>query len=132
MKFEKAKQEAEEATQAKSKFLANISHEIRTPLNGIICTTKLLLAEQLSPLQKEYVFTMQACGNQLLSSINYILDILKIEANKMMVNHHSFNLPEAIRKFIIIISPRIRAFRKQVDLILKLDTTLPTTKYTIP
>lgn len=97
MKFEKAKQEAEEATQAKSKFLANISHEIRTPLNGIICTTKLLLAEQLSPLQKEYVFNMQACFHQLLNSISDILHISKIEANKMMVNHHSFNLPEAIR-----------------------------------
>ena len=97
MKFEKAKQEAEEATQAKSKFLVNMSHEIRTPLNGIISTTELLLAEQLTPLQKEYVFTMQACGDQLLNSINDIQDISKIEANKMMVSHHSFNLPEAIR-----------------------------------
>lgn len=66
--------------QAKSKFLANMSHEIRTPINGIIGTIELLLTEKPSPALTEYLFTMQACSDQLLNNIIDIPDISKIKA----------------------------------------------------
>lgn len=89
----KAKNVAEEANRAKSTFLANMSHELRTPLNAIIGFAQVLMKqESLSDNDKNYVEIMYQSGNHLLSMINDILDISKIEAGKLDVQNHRYNL----------------------------------------
>lgn len=85
---------AEEASRAKSQFLAHMSHEIRTPLNGIIGVADLLNGTPLSEEQNNYVKTIRNSGEALLSIINDILDFSKIEAGKLDLENTSFSLPE--------------------------------------
>lgn len=85
---------AEEASKAKSQFLAHMSHEIRTPLNGIIGVADLLNGTPLSEEQNNYVKTIRNSGEALLSIINDILDFSKIEAGKLDLENTSFSLPE--------------------------------------
>ncbi|SDJ99303.1 response regulator [Natronincola ferrireducens] len=91
-----AKLESEAASISKSYFLANMSHELRTPMNGIIGVTELLSATTLSHQQKEYIELLQASNDRLLNIINNILDISKIEANKMVLDQVEFNFHEFI------------------------------------
>jgi signal transduction histidine kinase/CheY-like chemotaxis protein len=112
-----AKLEAEAATAAKSKFLANMSHEIRTPLNGIIGSTQLLTqANNIKPEQKELFQTLEASCNLLLNIIEDVLDISKIEAEKLVLVEKSFNLREAVKSVIDITSPRINEMSKHLFL----------------
>jgi len=112
-----AKQEAEAATAAKSKFLANVSHEIRTPLNGIIGSTQLLnQASNIQPKQKELFQTLEASCNLLLTIIEDVLDISKIEAEKLVLRQQAFNLRDAVKSVIDITSPRINSLSKHLFL----------------
>jgi two-component system, sensor histidine kinase len=123
--LEKAKHEAETATAAKTKFLANMSHEIRTPLNGIIGTTQLLTTnENINPAQKELFQTLEASCNLLLNIIEDILDISKIEADKLMLNEKSFNLRDAVKSVIDITSPKVNALSKHLFLKFHIDENI--------
>jgi signal transduction histidine kinase/CheY-like chemotaxis protein len=112
------KEKAEAAVRAKSTFLANMSHEIRTPMNGVIGMTELLKDTSLSNLQKEYTDSISDSAEGLLRIINDVLDLSKIEANKMDLELTSFDLKEKLEHICNILSPQAKKKGLQLELIL--------------
>ena len=108
--------QAEEATKAKSNFLANMSHEIRTPLNGIIGTIDLMNHTTLSTEQDELMHSLKQSSTILLEIINDVLDISKIEADKLELFEGPCNLWSVINNVVSICSPRINALKKNIQL----------------
>ncbi|MGI9205189.1 MAG: histidine kinase dimerization/phospho-acceptor domain-containing protein, partial [Woeseiaceae bacterium] len=91
-----AKELAEEATRAKSDFLANMSHEIRTPMNAIMGMNQLCLKTELAPKQRDYLEKVDRAANSLLGIINDVLDLSKIEANKLELEHIEFRIEDVL------------------------------------
>ncbi len=119
---ELARTAAEEANQVKSEFLANMSHEIRTPLNGVIGFAQLALLSAKDPDQRRYMSNIQLASNQLLRLINDILDMSKIEAGKLSLEHIRFELSSVIQSVATQLSPRLTA----KGLVLSIDEPLET------
>lgn len=118
-----AREAAENANKAKSEFLANMSHEIRTPMNGMLGLTALTLDTHLTRAQRENLMIVQNLANNLLTIIDDILDISKIEAMRMSVEEIPFSLRSSV--FAILKSLVVKCTEKNLDLLYEVDPDLP-------
>lgn len=120
----KAKKIAEEATNAKSTFLATMSHEIRTPLNGIIGLAELgMMDDAINETQRERLLDIRNSGESLLEIINEILDISKIEADKLELEEIEFSIREVIEKIVNLLS--VKVFQEKLEFVCDISPKLP-------
>ncbi|MCF8093277.1 MAG: response regulator, partial [Desulfotignum sp.] len=121
--IEAARKDAEKANRAKSEFLAVISHEIRNPMNGIVGTCDLIMADDLSRQQKEYLEIVKNSAFSLLGLINDILDFSKIEAGKLEFQEVQFDVRDVVDEVSDIFLELIS--KKNLELIVDIDPDVP-------
>ncbi|MBQ7925768.1 MAG: response regulator [Lachnospiraceae bacterium] len=117
------KRKAQEANEAKNVFLSNMSHEIRTPMNTIVGMTEVLLRSELTDEQKEYLDNVRSSGHALLSLINDILDISKIEAGKMELLEDAYEFRRLLQDMKLMVQNRIGT--KPISFVCDVDEEIP-------
>ncbi len=113
--LEQAKVAAEAASEAKSRFLANTSHDLRTPMNAILGMTNLALQEELSPTVRDYLETARDAGTTLLSLLDHVLDVSRIEAGRLDLESTPFSLRKIVEEVVKTLGPT--AYEKGLELI---------------
>jgi len=123
VELERAREIAETTSRSKSQFLASMSHELRTPMNGVLGMTELLLLTDLNARQRHFAKVTRQSGELLLAIINDILDISKIEAGKLELDHTQFDLRALIEETAYLFAER--AQRKGLEVVCSIGEDLP-------
>jgi len=118
-----ARQKSEDKSNQKSSFLASMSHEIRTPMNAIIGFAELALREDIPPAAYEHIFTIKQAGANLLSIINDILDISKIESGKLEIHSSDYLFSSLVNDVVSII--KMRATYARLRFVVNVDSNIP-------
>lgn len=125
--IEKAKNEAENANQAKSQFLASMSHEIRTPINTIMGMDELIMREDITDDVYDYALNINSASKSLLAIIDDILDLSKIESGKMNIINNEYDTIPLFYDLVEMLE--VNALDKKIEPIVEIDTTIPSKLY---